>query len=256
MTFTRQTAIALFATSLGIWATCALGFWQLRRAAGKEVLQRQIEAAAQATPVTPDARDLRDPASLVHKHLRLEGRWVPSHVVYLDNRPSAGQAGFYVLMGLRIERPAVAEVVVNRGWVPRDPGDRTRIAPFETPDQPVDVSGVGLADEPRLLELAKPGTRPLGGIWQNFDFGVYGHVAGTAPLPLIVRQDPDPPGTRPDGLSRDWPDRGGELQGQIDRHHGYAFQWFALATALAGFLAYRVFRFFIGPFRHGRPVPR
>lgn len=249
VTLSRKLVIAAVAGVFGICATCSLGFWQLRRAAGKELLQQQIDVAANAPPASPDAQSLQRPESLVHRHLRFEGRWVTDHVVYLDNRPQAGQAGFYVLMGLKIERPAAVEVIVNRGWIARDANDRTRIAPYRTPDGIVDVTGVALEDEPRLLELAKPGAWPLKGIWQNFDFDAFARASGQPPVRVIVRQDRSADGS--DGLSRDWPDRGGALQSQIDRHHGYAFQWFALAATLAGLLIYRLFRVF----QHGRPVP-
>ena len=39
-----------------------------------------------------------------------------------------------------------------------------------------------------------------------------------------------------DGLSRAWPDRGAVLQGEINRHYGYTFQWYAMALAI-GLLA-------------------
>jgi surfeit locus 1 family protein len=247
----RKLVIAAAAGVFGIWATCSLGFWQLRRAAGKELLQQQIDAAASALPSSPDARSLQQPESLIHRHLRFEGRWVTDHVVYLDNRPQSGQAGFYVLMGLKIERPAAAEVIVDRGWIARDASDRTRIAPYRTPDGIVDVTGVALEDEPRLLELAKPSAWPLKGIWQNFDFDAFARASGQSPVRVIVRQDRSADADGSDGLSRDWPDRGGALQSQIDRHHGYAFQWFALAATLAALLIYRLVR----AFQHGRPVP-
>lgn len=241
--------IAAIAGSLGIWATSALGLWQLRRAAEKERLQQSVEAAARAAPTVPDAQGLRDSTTMIHRHLRLQGRWLPDDVIYLDNRPQAGQAGLYVLMPLRIEQPIAVDVIVNRGWIPRNGNERARIAPYSTPRGTVDVTGVALAEEPRLLELSNA-ERSLKGIWQNFDYDAYAKVSGRAPLPLVVRQDREST-TEPDGLSRDWPDRGGVLQSQIDRHHGYAFQWFALAVTLAVLLLYQVFRVL----RNGRTVP-
>ncbi len=222
-----------------IAATCALGVWQLHRAAGKEALQQEIDAAARAAPVAPDADALTHPDALAHRHLRFAGRWVPEHVVYLDNRPENGRAGFYVMMALRIEQPLAREILVNRGWMQRDATDRARIGAYETPTGPVEVSGVALADEPRLLELAAPGARPLSTIWQNFDFDAYARASGQTPVRVVLRQDAN---AQPDGLSRDWPDRGGALQSQIDRHHGYAFQWFALAATIAVLLLYRAVR--------------
>ena len=249
MTSRQKIGIAAIAGLLGIWGTSALGFWQLRRAAAKEVLQQQIDAAARATPTLPGARAFDEPASLVHRHVRLHGRWLPDRVVYLDNRPQAGQAGFYVLMPLRVDAPAPADVIVNRGWTPRNMRDRTRIEPYRTPDGAVDITGVVLAEEPRLLDLAQPPDRPLGGIWQNFDFDAYAKASGQMALPVVVRQDGDLGAGTPDGLSRDWPDRGGALQAQIDRHHGYAFQWFALAATLGILLLFQLLRVI----RHGRP---
>lgn len=241
---------------LGISATCALGFWQLRRAAAKERLQASIETAASAVAAVPDAHALSEPSALIHHHLRFAGHWLPDAVVYLDNRPQAGQAGLYVLMPLRIEQPMKVDVIVNRGWIPRNGVDRTRISPYRTPAGTVDVSGVALTEEPRLLELSSV-DRSLKGIWQNFDFDAYATVRGEASLPLILRQDREMPADGPvgpvvDGLSRDWPDRGGVLQSQIDRHHGYAFQWFALAATLAALFLHQVFRVI----RHGRTVAR
>jgi cytochrome oxidase assembly protein ShyY1 len=152
-------------------------------------------------------------------------------------------------MALRLDQPAPLEVIVDRGWLPRDPNERSRIAAYRTPDQVVEITGVALEDEPRLLELAAPGERRLGAIWQNFDFGAYARAAGRDPVRLIVRQDLDV-ASADDGLSRDWPDRGGALQGQIDRHHGYAFQWFALAATFTAFLLFGSIR----SFRHARSV--
>ena len=253
MTRLQKAGLATVLGLLGIWGTTALGFWQVRRGAGKEVLQQQIEAAARATPERLTASELQRPAGLVHRHLRLHGRWLPDRVVYLDNRPQAGQAGFYVLMPLRIEQPFEADIIVNRGWTPRNMNDRTRIASYRTADDVVEITGVALAEEPRLLDLVKPAERTLKGIWQNFDFDAYARASGTRPVPIVVRQDRevDPARGSPtdDGLSREWPDRGGALQAQIDRHHGYAFQWFALAATLAALLLFQLYRLI----RHDRP---
>jgi len=246
VTPSRRIAVAIVAGLLGIVATGSLGFWQLRRAAGKEALQAQIDAAADAVPMQPDRASLQDPGSLVFHHLHFRGTWVPEHVVYLDNRPRDGQPGFYVLMPLKIESPLSTEVIVNRGWTPRAQDDRTRIAPYATPAGLVDVDGVAWAEEPRLLELAKPGERSLKTVWQNFDFGAYARASGQTPLAFVLRQDRPTndarDGASNDGLARDWPDRGGVLQGQIDRHHGYAFQWFALAASIAAFIVFRLVR--------------
>ncbi len=225
------------------------------------MLQQEIERSSRATPVVPTADALSRPASLIHEHLQLRGHWLPDRVVYLDNRPQQGRAGFYVLMPLAIDQPIGADVIINRGWLPRDFDVRTRIAPYGTSDGAVTITGVALADEPHLLELAAQPDRRLKGIWQNFDFDAYARASGRKPIRIVVRQDPSNASSarlvgdaankvaaEADGLDRNWPDRGGALQSRIDRHHGYAFQWFALAASLAALLAYQ----FVRLFKHAR----
>ena len=227
-----------------------------------------IAAAAVAKPMPLAAAGLEDPSRLVHRHLVLHGRWLPERVVYLDNRPNAGQAGLYVLMPLRLDPPLAVDVIVNRGWIPRNAMERSRIASYTTPGGSVTVTGIALAEEPRLLELTAPVDLRLKGLWQNFDFAAYRRASAAAgadavprdTLPVVVRQDPadaapsapvaDPAASddAADGLVRSWPDRGASLQGQIDRHHGYAFQWFALAAMLAAIVVFQLVR----SFRHGR----
>lgn len=250
--------VALVAAAAGIWLTSSLGFWQLRRAAEKEALQAATDAAARAAPVAPSAEDLRDPSRLLHRHIFFQGRWIGDRAVYLDNRPHAGQAGFYVLMPLRIETPIATQVIVNRGWTPRNPEDRSRIGRYDTAPGAVTVQGIVLSDEQRFMELAAPQDRQLNAIWQNFDFDAYARANGEAVARMIVREDAGPSSAAAgpaaaasgDGLMRDWPDRGAVLQGQIDRHYGYAFQWFALAATLALLLLFQVYRWI----RHVRTI--
>jgi len=221
-------------------AALSLGFWQLRRAAEKEAMQRSAEVAARAMPIAPSPVQWARPADLVGRHVTLTGRWLPDRVVYLDNRPLAGRAGLYVMMAMRTDGPQPHVVVVNRGWIPRDPNERARIAPYRTPGATTTITGIALAEEPRLLELGAMPARSLAGLWQNFAFDEFQRLSGEPVVPFVVRQDRD--STVDDGLDRDWPDRGDALQAQIDRHHGYAFQWFALAATIAALLLYQLFR--------------
>ena len=244
MKIDRRFGVLVVAAIVGIAGTSALGFWQLRRAAAKELLQQQMDLAARAEPVTLDASAA---AQVLHRRVRVTGHWMPDRAIYLDNRPNAGRAGFYVLMPMRLDGPVSADVVVNRGWIPRDAGDRARIAPYRTAAGAVTLTGVAIAEEPRLMELGSSGPHRVQTIWQNFDFDDFAQASGIAPLRFVVRQDPQP--GVDDGLDRNWPDRSGGLQAQIDRHHGYAVQWFALAVTLAALMLYQFIRASRGPQR-------
>ncbi len=242
------------ACMIAIAGTCALGVWQVRRGEAKEALQQRIVRAESAPPVVPDASVRASTDGFLYRQLAFTGRWRPDRVVYLDNRPQDGRVGLYVLMPLHVGPPLDVDVIVNRGWIPRDAADRERIAAYRTPTGDVTVTGVALPDEPRLLELGREPPHRLGAIWQNFAFDDFARLAGRSPLRLVLRQNRDGgPGSsspRPesDGLVRDWPEAGGVMQAQIDRHRGYAFQWFALSLTLVGLLGLQ----FIKRVRHGR----
>ncbi len=226
----RVLLLALIAIAIAV----SLGRWQTRRADSKIALQERLLDAEQGVALPID-RAQPDVDALIWHRVAMSGTWLAQDVVYLDNRPEGDRVGFYVLMPLRLASGAI--VLVNRGWLPRDARDRTLIAPFETPPGEVDVAGIAMPDEPRFLDLGSAKPR-LGELWENFSYDKFEAASGLVPLRLIVRED----NATLDGLSRAWPDRGAILQGQIDRHHGYEFQWYAMALAIVGLVIYWGFR--------------
>jgi cytochrome oxidase assembly protein ShyY1 len=202
-----------------------LGNWQRHKADTRIRLQQSVIAALKDPPIDL-GREASDATLLVGRRVKAEGQWLSDDVVYLDNRPNQGQPGLYVLMPLRLSDDRV--LIVNRGWIARDPQKRDRIGPYQTPQGRVGVVGLVIADESRFLELGAEPTRRPGTIWQNFDFAAFAKATGLVPLPIIVRAD-SPPG---DGLAREWPDRGGVLSSQIARNEGYAFQWYAMSVGI------------------------
>lgn len=220
-------AIALAMMTL----TIELGRWQTRRAQEKIALQDHLSAAASAVALPIDGSD-PDAAHLVWHRVTVSGTWLPGDVVYLDNRPTDdGRVGFYVVMPLKLASGVV--VMVNRGWLPRNFEQRTNITAYQTPAGPVEVSGVALPDESHFIDLGDA-SPPVNSIWENFNFEKYAKASGLSPLHLVIRQD----NQMFDGLSRSWPDRGAVLQGEINRHYGYTFQWYAMAVAIALLLLY------------------
>ena len=193
----------------------ALGNWQVRRAAQKLDLQHTIEASWQAPAVPLPA----DGDAQEWERVVLHGHWLPAHSIYLDNRVYHGKAGYYLLTPLRRDRGDV--VLVSRGWLPAR-GDR-RLIPVATPSGPVTVEGVVRRPEAKPFTLAD---RPANGaLWEYLDLAAYAQQSGLAVGDQIVQQT----SAADDGLVRDWPrpDTG------IQRHQGYALQWYGLAT-LAG----------------------
>ncbi len=220
---------------LAIAGMIRLGIWQTHRADEKIVLQQHL-LAAESGVALPISGPAPDAASLIWHRVALNGTWLAGDAIFLDNRPlDDGRVGFYVIMPLKLASGVV--VLVNRGWMPRDASQRTHLTAFDTPSGPVDVEGVALPDEAHFMDLGNA-TPPVNSIWENFNYDKYVHASGLTPLHLVVRQD----NRTLDGLAREWPDRGAVLQGQINTHYGYTFQWYAMALAVLGLLVYYGFR--------------
>ncbi|RZJ09425.1 MAG: SURF1 family protein [Rubrivivax sp.] len=216
----RSVWLVFVACLVGAGLTARLGVWQLDRAAQKLGLQAAIEAEAQR-PALGNAE--LNPAAL-HRRVTLRGTWVAERTVWLDNRPMDSRAGFYVVTPLRLADRADA-VLVQRGWAPRNALDRSRLPALVTPAGEVEVTGRLAASPSRLYEL---GEGSAGAIRQNLDPVAFAAESGLALLPLTVVQTE--PAAVDDGLLRHWPAPDLGLQ----KHYGYAFQWFALCALIVG----------------------
>jgi surfeit locus 1 family protein len=234
-----QRAIVLLAALVAALGTARLGVWQLSRAAQKTALHDAIVQRG-ALPPLPQA-DLvaagADGAPQWHRRTEVTGRWLPRHTVYLDNRQMNGRPGFFVVTPLELA-PGDA-VLVQRGWVPVDAADRTRLPTVPAPDGAVRVTGRLAPPPSRLYEFAHEAS---GVIRQNLDLAAFERETGLKLRPMSVLQAPTD-GAAADGLARQWP----EPAADVAKHHGYAFQWFALSALVVGLTMW--FQF-IRPRRH------
>jgi surfeit locus 1 family protein len=226
MSRTRVLA-AFVAAALGIVLTVSLGNWQLRRAAEKLALQARWEAAESKTAVRLEAAALTALEHRLPARVRARGIFLHEFSVWLDNRMLDGRAGFWVVTPLRIEGGGV--VLVNRGWAPRDLHDRARLPAIGQPQAVAEIEGLAVTHAPRLLELGKTPTAALPGVFQNLEYTAFEQASGLRVARLVVQQTSD----LDDGLVRRWsrPDTG------VDKHRGYALQWYSLAALIATLVA-------------------
>jgi surfeit locus 1 family protein len=215
---------ALLAASLGV----SLGQWQMRRAAEKEGIETRL-AQREAAPETVLQPGDSNAADLEYRKLVAKGEFIGQWAVYLDNRPYKGGPGFYLAMPLKIAG-SDSHILVLRGWIPRNTADRARLPTVPVPPPPVVLHGTVRITAGHVLQLgSEPALRP-GSIVQNLDVAQFASASGLKMLPFILEQTSD----TADGLVRDWP----RPSSGVDKHYGYAFQWFALAaTALIFFIA-------------------
>jgi len=219
--------IILLAAVAAALATARLGWWQLDRAAQKIAVHEAMlrQRALPALAAAELARDAAAAAAQQHRAVALRGTWLAAQTVYLDNRPMDGRAGFYVLTPLRLADGSV--VLVQRGWLPRNVADRTRITPPATPAGEVDVQGRIATGPARLFEL---GTAASGPIRQNLELDLFAHESGLPLRPVMVVQESGAAAANDDGLLRHWP----QPAADVHKHYGYAFQWFAMSALIGG----------------------
>jgi len=245
--FWLVTVAAVFSVA----ALASLGQWQLSRAAQKEALQAEIEAQKKLPPLDPQAFLALDKAtSAMHRPLRLRGLWLAPLTVYLDNRQMHGVPGFYVLTPFAIEGSEQV-VLVQRGWVQRNFNDRNQLAAVDNPAGLVEVVGRIEPPPSHLLDLGKsatpapaadPADAGLSRIRQNLDLEAF---RAETKLPLRTDVSLQQIGASSEGLQRDWP---APALG-VEKHYGYAFQWFGLAALVV--VLYVWFQV-IAPYRRAR----
>jgi surfeit locus 1 family protein len=207
--------------------TARLGLWQLDRAAQKEALRASILQQGDLPPLEAAqlAHSAEVAASQMHRRIQLKGRWLHRFTVFLDNRQMGGRPGFFVVTPLELA-PGDA-VLVQRGWVPRDPQDRAHLPTLPATQEQVEMVARMAPPPSRLLEFA---AEEIGPIRQNLDPGAYSREIGMALRPLSVLQLAPENASSRDELRRDWP-----LPAQdIQKHYGYAFQWFAMSLLIVG----------------------
>lgn len=218
----------LVLVALGI----ALGRWQDGRAQEKTQRAAMLAERGRQPAIVVGSAPLRQGAA-EYRRVSATGTWVPKWALYLDNRPHDGRAGFYVLMPLRLSGSDM-HVLVARGWLPRDVANRTRIAPYPTPAGVVAVDGIAVASMGSVMQLGEPASIVPGAILQNLEPDAFALASGLKVQPFFVQQE----GGTPDTLVREWP----APSLGVEKHKGYAFQWYALAAMAFAFFVITGFR--------------
>jgi surfeit locus 1 family protein len=226
MPLKRSKAVILLAALGGVMLTARLGLWQLDRAAQKNAIQAALDERRVLPPLATADLAVTEAAAAEqhHRAVVVEGRWLPERTVYLENRPMNGHAGFFVITPMLLADGSA--LVVQRGWLPRDLLDRTKVAAPPLAAASGRVAGRIAPPPSRLVEL---GAATSGPIRQNLDLAAFAAEVGRPLRPLSVVQE-DGPLTAADGLLRQWP----RPAADVHKHYGYAFQWFALATLILG----------------------
>ncbi|RJG15788.1 SURF1 family protein [Massilia cavernae] len=230
----RFRLIPFVATALLVALGIVLGQWQDGRAAEKTALQAKLDQRSASSPLALGAQ-LLDPEAADYRKVSATGEFVAGWPVFMNNRPQAGRVGLYLVMPLRLAGTNT-HVLVARGWLARPTGASGVLPEFATPGGTVTVTGVARGSMGRVMELGTPAPVAPKAIVQNLDVAQFAQASGLELQPFFIEQtDPVQPG---DKLLRDWP----APALNVEKHQGYAFQWYALAVMALLFFVITGFR--------------
>lgn len=228
----RFRLIPFIATVIVVAAGLSLAQWQTRRGDEKMAMEARMQAR-QAEPAIRLESASANPEDIEYRRVLLKGEFLRDWPVYLDNRPYNGVAGFYLLMPFKIAATNL-HVLVARGWIPRNAANRTQLPQLVTPEGTIEIEGMARQGIGHLMQLGSPEPLRPAAIVQNLDAAGFAAASGLNVQSVIVEQLTD----THDGLVRDWP----APASGVEKHRGYAFQWYALAAMAFIFFVVTGFR--------------
>jgi surfeit locus 1 family protein len=205
-----------------------LGFWQLDRADQKRQAFETSRERSGLAPVNLNREtSLREQGdAMLWRRVVVAGQYVGDSTFLHDNQVLNGIAGYQVFSPFEIDETDIW-IMINRGWIAA--GDyRDRLPDVAVPQGQVVLDGTVHPLPAVVMLLGDAHAEDMGGgarRLQNMEQGMLEEILKHGLLPYTIRLTP----ASPSGFVREWqePDPG------IARHQGYAFQWFALAAAVA-----------------------
>lgn len=225
MRLRRPSVFAVLLTVFGVAVFCALGAWQLRRAAYKETVLAHFHRAASAPLVQLDSA-VADRVRGAYPHLEVHGVLDAKRVYLLDDQMRSGRLGVMVFVPFA-PTGSTHTLLVNLGFLARMGPDTTSIPDLPPiPSHPVTLTGIYA---PPPLPGLKLGGNPLTRekTWPKLvtfiDVPQIAADLHAQVYPHVLLTDPDPHSA----YIRSWT---ANVMPPA-RHRAYALQWFSFALA-------------------------
>jgi len=199
----------------------SLGFWQLDRADEKRAIEDQIASAnSDDVEIVASTEFLKEKE---YYHVRLQGLYIDDKQFIYDNQIVDQISGYYVLTPLVLKGDSKA-VLINRGFIPWN-GRRDKLADIDIADKLTEVK-VQISKPVKRMELeASELTGDFPVLIQALDLDEMSTIASLDFASVIGLLSPE----SDNGFVRQWE----PYTGSIERHIGYAIQWFLMALVLA-----------------------
>jgi surfeit locus 1 family protein len=217
--------------SILILATMAflvsLGFWQLDRADQKRTIEASIQKAN--TGVVELIVNQNELLNKEYYEVRLQGSYVSDKQFIYDNQIVDQASGYYVLTPFVLTGQSNA-IMINRGFIPWN-GRRDQLDDIAVDSTYREIK-IQVSRPIKRIELKTSDiSNQFPVLIQAIDFDVIEEISSTSFVDVIGLLDP----SSDDGFVRKWE----PYTGSIEKHIGYAIQWFLMALVL-GIIGIRI----------------
>ena len=221
----------LLVPSILILATMAflasLGFWQLDRADQKRTIEASIQKAN--TGVVELIVNQNELLNKEYYEVRLQGSYISDKQFIYDNQIVDQASGYYVLTPFVLTGQSNA-IMINRGFIPWN-GRRDQLDDIAVDSAFREVK-IQVSRPIKRIELKTSDiSNQFPVLIQAIDFDVIEEISSTSFVDVIGLLDP----SSDDGFVRKWE----PYTGSIEKHIGYAIQWFLMALVL-GIIGIRI----------------
>ncbi len=198
-----------------------LGFWQLDRADEKRAIEDQVaNANANIAELITDV-DLLSEKEYYHVHL--QGSYIKDKQFIYDNQIVDQIPGYYVLTPFVLKGNSRA-ILINRGFIPWN-GRRDQIADIDI-GADITEAKVQISKPVKRIELKTDQIKPnFPVLIQALDLVKMSAIASLDFASIVGLLSPE----SENGFVRQWE----PYTGSIERHIGYAIQWFLMALVLS-----------------------
>jgi surfeit locus 1 family protein len=217
--------LVTIATLLCLGLFLSLGNWQLQRGYAKAAIEQSVAQNKEQLQEIPQL-PLVDASAWRNKRVILLGHYDSSRQFMLDNQIRDGRVGYNVLTPFYV-KPWQAWVLIDRGWLAQG-ASREQLPAVAVNTDEQEIMGaiyVPYAKAFSLGEIAEGEDYDWPRRVQFIDFAELGKRLELELQPFTLRLSAEVK----DGFRRDWQ----TSQMPAMKHYGYAFQWFAMAAAVA-----------------------
>ena len=205
----------------------SLGLWQLDRANEKRAIEASIQKANTGT-----IELISDENRLLEKEyyqVRLKGQYLSNKQFIYDNQIVDQVSGYYVLTPFKLENQPSA-IIINRGFIPWN-GDREKLADVSIKKTKSEIK-VQISKPIKRIELKSSEiSNNFPTLIQAVDLVKMSEIAGVNFSSMVGLLD----ASMDHGFVRKWE----PYTGSIEKHIGYAVQWFLMAIVL-GIIGIRI----------------